>query len=1693
MEASLSLFFKKIIFEFIFLLIPILGFTQLQVKTNQLDATYKIGESISFHITADSGGPFEWSLKYDNDAPVILNGSSNISPNDTAIVSYTPVEAGVIVCTVTKGNNTEVAAAVVSPFDISSLEQEPSDFDIFWENKKQELDTIPINPNITFYADNDYSTTYRVELNNIDNRKVYGFLVVPDGSGPFPAVITLPPFGSNTSIALPEIDLAEKGGMLSFSLSIHNTPPDQIDPNAYEPDNYANRDSNYLKFGLIGAVRLIDYIFTRSDFDGENVALVGVSQGGGLGLSVAGLDDRVDLLAYSNPTMSQNAGLHYDQAGGFPNWIKRSRQDYGTLVHELATVDATRYYDAIFFAKRFDGPVFVGLGYEDLVTPAATGFASLNSLHGPRILVHETQLGHPHSPEYWTRRFDLFRRHFPSTLTTASHPFTNSTIGYAIDAGDDIIAISNTIVLSGTIENETIINDPNISLNWRRVSGPGTVSFDESNSYNPTATFSNAGTYVLQFIGIDSSMLVTENKFFSLSDHITVTVQGTNSDSIPPVATLSTSLDTVDGDFIVTISFSEGITGLTLDDFTISNGTASILTGSNDMYSFTLSPDAAGNITIFLQDETVVDFAGNENDEDSNILSIYFDPPDTGDCLAPINLALNKPSTQHSTQFNAEASRANDGNTNGDFWNGNSTSLTNWASNTWWEVDLGIISNVDSIKVWNRTDCCQSILQNFYVFVSNNPFTSSELNSSINQPGVSSFLESGIAGSPTSIEINQQGRYIRVQLAGSGFLGLAEVEVMGCIASGGSPIDQTVNFGSIDDKYTTDVPFQIDATASSGLPVSFEVISGPATVDGNLVTLNGTIGTVTIEATQVGNSQFNPAPAIQQTFEVVEIPPSNCQLTTNLALGKTATQSSTQFFAEASRALDGVTNGDFWNGNSVSLTNWENNAWWEVDLGFIGEIESINIWNRTDCCESLLSNYYIFVSDIPFSSTDLNSTLSQTGVSNFLDLAVVGTPTETSINRTGRYIRVQLAEASFLAIAEVEVMGCIASGGTPIDQTITFDPIQDVTTNAAPFLIDASATSLLPVTFSVLSGPAEVDGNIVTLTGDLGIVEIEATQNGNTQFNAAPSVTQSFEVIAPPMSNCNSTTNLALGKTASQSGTQFGAVADRAIDGDTNGNFWAGNSCSLTDWVANAWWEVDLAVASEIETINLWNRTDCCSDLFSNFYILVSETPFTSTDLNSTLSQPGVSSYLVSEEAGIPSEVPINTIGRYLRIQLNGSSYLSIAEVEIIGCISGNGCIPSGTTCDDNNDSTFNDVEDGNCNCEGTPCPDAGTICDDNNSFTENDVEDGFCNCIGISIVDECDVLTNLALNQPTTQSSTLSAAQITGDSEKAVDSNTNGIFFTTPPSESSVSATAFGQEEWWEVDLGDLYSIERIDLYNRTDGQDKTSDVYVLISEDPFTTNNLTEARSQADFEFFIGGDLGSPSTIDSTIGGRYLRIQRSTGGYLVLAEVEVWGCAINNDDISPPNTLIISPQTDFFYFDAIKEGRSVKLLWGTNTEMYNDNFIIERSNDGISYAPIYQLESIRDQTGVFFYDGKDNNPFLGKNYYRLRQIFKDGTSRYSSIKEINFNIDLNELIVYPNPAEEKIHINLKEYLGKDIHVKMLDARGVLVLEKNIDALSESIITFDLKDFTNGLYWFAIKVEGHRLIPKPFMISRTH
>jgi hypothetical protein len=144
----------------------------------------------------------------------------------------------------------------------------------------------------------------------------------------------------------------------------------------------------------------------------------------------------------------------------------------------------------------------------------------------------------------------------------------------------------------------------------------------------------------------------------------------------------------------------------------------------------------------------------------------------------------------------------------------------------------------------------------------------------------------------------------------------------------------------------------------------------------------------------------------------------------DIAIGKTTTQSSTQSGGDASHAVDGNTNGDFGAGSvtHTSVSPVDNNPWWQVDLGASQSVGSVKLWNRTDCCSTALSNFYVFASANPFSSNDPVTTAAQPGVWSSKQAGPVGQNLTLPVGVNARYIRVQLVGSSQpLSLAEVQI------------------------------------------------------------------------------------------------------------------------------------------------------------------------------------------------------------------------------------------------------------------------------------------------------------------------------------------------------------------------------------------------------------------------------------------------------------------------------------------------------------------------------------------------------------------------------------------------------------------------------------------------------------------------------------------------
>ena len=224
----------------------------------------------------------------------------------------------------------------------------------------------------------------------------------------------------------------------------------------------------------------------------------------------------------------------------------------------------------------------------------------------------------------------------------------------------------------------------------------------------------------------------------------------------------------------------------------------------------------------------------------------------------------------------------------------------------------------------------------------------------------------------------------------------------------------------------------------------------------------------------------------------------------------------------------------------------------------------------------------------------------------------------------------------------------------------------------------------------------------------------------------------------------------------------------------------------------------------------------------------------------------------------------------------------------------------------------------------------------------------------------------------------------------------------------------------------------------------------------------------------------MDSPTTVAPNISGRYIRIQRSTTGYLVLAEVEVEGCLSSTTNLVAPNLLD---------FNAVKENRQVHLDWTMQQDEWINFYEIEKSINGNDFFSLEKTNSDKS-SNPRHYSTIDLQPEYGNNYYRLKIYNDDGTFYFSNKKKINFDIDFSKIQVFPNPTNNFIHINLGDFVGKKGTVEIVDALGVIIQRKEFTSLPSIPAAFDVSKFIGGMYMVSIKVEGHRRFTKRFVVG---
>lgn len=188
----------------------------------------------------------------------------------------------------------------------------------------------------------------------------------------------------------------------------------------------------------------------------------------------------------------------------------------------------------------------------------------------------------------------------------------------------------------------------------------------------------------------------------------------------------------------------------------------------------------------------------------------------------------------------------------------------------------------------------------------------------------------------------------------------------------------------------------------------------------------------------------------------------------------------------------------------------------------------------------------------------------------------------------------------------------------------------------------------------------------------------------------------------------------------------------------------------------------------------------------------------------------------------------------------------------------------------------------------------------------------------------------------------------------------------------------------------------------------------------------NLRVAKGNAAWSDLGGfGTAPDAGTISSTINF-------FDGGYFSLA-----------NKVGGTNGLPV----ELLSFDAELYEEEVRLNWITASEKDNDYFIVQRTQDNISFEDIAYVQGNGNSNEMIKYDAVDENPLIGISYYRLKQVDFNGEFSLSDIVVVNFSkVDKADVRLYPNPAEfgQEVYFNISGLDSeKEVLVVVIDMLG--------------------------------------------------
>jgi hypothetical protein len=165
---------------------------------------------------------------------------------------------------------------------------------------------------------------------------------------------------------------------------------------------------------------------------------------------------------------------------------------------------------------------------------------------------------------------------------------------------------------------------------------------------------------------------------------------------------------------------------------------------------------------------------------------------------------------------------------------------------------------------------------------------------------------------------------------------------------------------------------------------------------------------------------------------------------------------------------------------------------------------------------------------------------------------------------------------------------------------------------------------------------------------------------------------------------------------------------------------------------------------------------------------------------------------------------------------------------------------------------------------------------------------------------------------------------------------------------------------------------------------------------------------------------------------------------------------------------------------FSAVEMNGQIEIDWSTATELNNEFFTVEKSQDGQHFETLIVVNGAGTSLTTRNYNAIDLHPSEGYNYYRLKQTDFDGSTSYSEVVVVQFSFQKinqgNSIHVYPNPVNDILSLTMNFTLPENIEVRIFNTSGAMVIDRYF-AIEKGPqqIDFDISTFDDQLYLLSV------------------